>query len=314
MTDSIIPDGPHGSPLVSVVIPSYNRAHIVCAAVRSALDQAPVDLEVIVVDDGSNDDTERQLEELADPRVRYIRQPNAGACVARNTGMLAARGHYIALLDSDDVFLPGHLASAVELLSRSTEKTVVYGRITVDRGNGVSFEKPPRAIRPGEPVSEYLLCDTGFVQTSTVVLRRDLAQRVLYTPGLPFGQDTDFAIRLGHEGATFHMLKSPQAVWLDVADEGRVSSKLDPIARERWLASVQDAITPRALAGDRGWFVAKGHAARNRHAKAAVLFLGAVVRGCYRPKVAARIFLQIFLPKNVYRVVADRVIAKQQRP
>ncbi|HLG85816.1 MAG TPA: glycosyltransferase [Alphaproteobacteria bacterium] len=94
---------------VSVVIPTFNRARLVVRAVESALDQRGVETEVIVVDDGSTDDTERALKPFAD-RIRYIKQENRGVVAARNRGMELAAKPFIALLDSDDTWLPWKLA------------------------------------------------------------------------------------------------------------------------------------------------------------------------------------------------------------
>ncbi len=98
------------SPQVSVVIPTYNRARLVARAIRSALAQTFDDFEVIVVDDGSTDDTERVVAGFDDPRVRYVpHSANGGEAAARNTGVAAARGIYIAFLDSDDEWFPDKL-------------------------------------------------------------------------------------------------------------------------------------------------------------------------------------------------------------
>jgi glycosyltransferase involved in cell wall biosynthesis len=94
---------------VSVVIPTFNRARLVARAVESALDQQGVETEIIVVDDGSTDDTERVLTPFAD-RIRYIKQENQGVVAARNRGMQLATTPFIALLDSDDIWLPWKLA------------------------------------------------------------------------------------------------------------------------------------------------------------------------------------------------------------
>src|SRR5437764_10734914 len=91
--------------LVSVVIPSYNRAYIVGQAIESALQQTHRPVEVLVADDGSTDDTRRVVEGYGPP-VRYFYQPNAGVSAARNLGLRHARGEFIALLDSDDRWLP----------------------------------------------------------------------------------------------------------------------------------------------------------------------------------------------------------------
>ncbi len=302
------------SPLVSVVIPLYNRRNSVVAAVESALGQTYANLEVIVVDDGSTDGGAENLEQsVRDTRLRVLRQANQGACAARNLGLDSARGKYVAMLDSDDTFLADHIAQCVEVLEAAVGDIAVYGRVIVDRGEGVQFLKPPRAIRPDEDISEYLLCDQGFVQTSTLVLERGLATRVRYRPGLPFGQDTDFAIRLGRAGARLVMLEQPQAIWSDRPAAGRVSNALDPKPRLDWLHAMGASITAKARRGDMGWYVAKALYKSGSRVLATRLYLAAVLSGCYRSKLAGRIALQIFLPSRSYRALADVFLRRAKR-
>lgn len=94
-------------PSISVVIPTYNRAHLVTRAIRSAQSETSEGDEIIVVDDGSTDATSEVVAELGDKKIRYLRQDNRGAGAARNLGVEAATGDLIAFLDSDDVWLPG---------------------------------------------------------------------------------------------------------------------------------------------------------------------------------------------------------------
>lgn len=126
MTDeSEFLNGPGEPGLVSVVIPTYNRRYILGSAIQSVLDQTYPSVEVIVVDDGSKDDTE-SLVRGYDARVRYLRQDNAGVCAARNLGLKNARGEFVALLDSDDAWLPWKVAAQVAVLRRSAEAGMVW--------------------------------------------------------------------------------------------------------------------------------------------------------------------------------------------
>ena len=111
---------PDDKPLVSVVIPTFNYGHCVVDAVESALGQTYSPVEVIVVDDGSTDDTRARLEPYRD-RINYVHQPNQGLSAARNTGIRAARGPLVALLDSDDAFHPRKLELQVAYLRAHPE-------------------------------------------------------------------------------------------------------------------------------------------------------------------------------------------------
>jgi glycosyltransferase involved in cell wall biosynthesis len=296
------------APFFSVVIPVYNRAAVFAMALQSVLDQTEQDFEVIVVDDGSHDDPKAAIDRYSDFRVRFVRQDNKGGGAARNTGIDLARGRFIAFLDSDDWFLPTHLATMRRLLE-GTEGVAGYARMIVDRGKGRTFLKPPRAIRPDEHMATYLLCDRGFVPTTTLVVGAAMAKQVRYSEALPYAQDTDFAIRLYLAGCKFVMSEEPAAVWRDAFNPARASAGRKGARLIGWLEIMRPRIPHEAYVGARGWTIAKGVATTDA-LQALGLYLNAVIRGCYRPKLAAIVFLQIFFSDRLYRWLADNVVAK----
>ena len=295
-------------PFFSVVIPVYNRASVFAIALQSVFDQTEQDFEIIVVDDGSQDDPKSTIDRYSDSRIRFVRQDNKGGGAARNTGIDLARGRFIALLDSDDWFLPMHLATMRRLLE-GTEGVAGYARIIVDRGNGRTFMKPPRAIRPHEHMATYLLCDRGFVPTTTLVVGAAMAKQVRYSESLPYAQDTDFAIRLFLAGCRFVMSEEPGGVWRDAYSPNRASAGRKGARLIGWLEIMRPRIPDEAYRGGRGWTVAKGVVTTNILG-ALGLYLNAVMRGCYRPKMAVIVFLQIFFSDRLYRWLADSVVAK----
>lgn len=293
-------------PLFTVVIPVFNRADILRRALRSVLGQTCQDFEIVVVDDGSDDHPERTVAEFGDPRIRIVHQSNAGGAAARNRGFDEARGRFVALLDSDDRYLPHHLEAMARLLG-DTDNVVGYARVVVDRGNGVTMLKPPRAIRPGEHMATYLLCDRGFVPTNTVALPTELARRVRYGGNWRAAEDTDFAIRLYLAGCTFRMAEKPGAVWDDGFSSMRTSSGRKGARLLPWIEELKPVIPARAYHGGRGWAIAKGVAV-DKPWRALRYYLTAVGRGCYAPRLALIVFLQIFLSDTLYRRLADRAI------
>ena len=112
--------------LVSVVLPTYNRAQTLIRSINSVLCQTYSKLELIIVDDGSDDGTYELIQSIQDKRVRYIKQENQGACVARNRGVDEAKGDLIAFQDSDDEWYPMKLEKQIEYLNRTNADIVFH--------------------------------------------------------------------------------------------------------------------------------------------------------------------------------------------
>jgi glycosyltransferase involved in cell wall biosynthesis len=165
-----------GSPLVSVVMPAYNAQLTVAASVRTALAQEDVQLEVIVVDDGSSDDTAAVVEGIRDPRVRLVQQSNSGAAAARNTGLAAATGTYLALLDADDLWVPWKLRRQLDMLSANPGAAGVQsGSFFVDSSLRLLYPRP--CFMSTEPLLDTLMFRNLSCTMSTLVLERDALER-----------------------------------------------------------------------------------------------------------------------------------------
>jgi glycosyltransferase involved in cell wall biosynthesis len=182
-------------PLVSAVIPTYNYGRFVTEAVESVLAQRYPDLEVIVVDDGSKDDTRQRLAPYLD-RIRYLYQDNKGLSAARNTGSRAARGEWIALLDSDDVWHPRKLEFQMEYLARRPFTGLLAARHVTDRSGGwPEVSRLPEG--PATPVTmKDLVMYTRFAPSS-VLIHKDCFPRVgLFDTELRSAEDRDMWIRI----------------------------------------------------------------------------------------------------------------------
>src|SRR4030042_7025637 len=120
-------DIPGHKPLVSVIIPTFNREHIIAQSLESVLWQSFSDYEIIVVDDGSTDNTGEFLRKHYGDKIRYIaKSQNGGLSAARNAGIELSRGTYIAILDDDDLWLPDKLGLQVDLLEKNLGVSLVY--------------------------------------------------------------------------------------------------------------------------------------------------------------------------------------------
>lgn len=116
-------------PAVSVIIPTYNRSKVVKEAIESVLKQSYTDLEVIVVDDGSTDDTSSVVKQIADSRVKYYYKDNGGPSSARNLGLAKSKGQYISFLDSDDLWPAEYLQTVIEQLKKNKDYNAAYSRV-----------------------------------------------------------------------------------------------------------------------------------------------------------------------------------------
>jgi glycosyltransferase involved in cell wall biosynthesis len=167
------------TPTVSVVMPVYNVRHFVADAVRSVLDQTHRDLELIIVDDGGSDDSIAICERLADDRTTIVRQANRGLSGARNTGIAAARGTYIALLDSDDLWDCAKLQRHVAHLKARPMVGISYsGAIIIDQyGRDTGMRQQPLV---GPVSSARVFCGQAVCNGSTPVFRRAVFQSIAY--------------------------------------------------------------------------------------------------------------------------------------
>ncbi len=116
----------HDTPFFSIVIPTYNRAHLVRKTIESVLAQEDQDFEIIVVDDGSEDNTEEVVRAVGDERLHYYKKDNAERGAARNYGAIRAQGRYVNFLDSDDLLYSNHLAAARRLIEKQDDPEILH--------------------------------------------------------------------------------------------------------------------------------------------------------------------------------------------
>ncbi|UZW55347.1 glycosyltransferase [Sphingobium sp. JS3065] len=184
------------APLVSVLIPTFNRAHYVGDAIASALGQTVTDIEVIVVDDGSTDTTTSLLDSISDPRMRVIRhERNMGIPATRNTALAAAEGVYIAWLDSDDIARPTRLAEQVDFLELYPDIAMVgscAGKLRPDGSRKKGVRIPP--FTP-DLISSWLLFRSAF-QQSSILGRAAILKNYQYDLDFPVCEDVDMFLRL----------------------------------------------------------------------------------------------------------------------
>jgi len=205
----------HASPAVSIVMPTWNRGWLIGAAIRSVRAQTFSDWELIVVDDGSSDDTAGIVAAFDDARIRYVTQTHAGQCRARNHGLSLARGPLIAYLDSDNIWYPGWLAAAVVAFAAKPKVDCLYGAMVTDAhfgGEHILFR----------PFDRERLLGGNYIGMTTFMHRRELIDRYgAFDEELGSLEDWDLILRYTAHAPAYRV--PALAVRYRVMDETRVS-------------------------------------------------------------------------------------------
>lgn len=243
------------NPRVSVVIPTYNRAQQTLRALESVWSQSLSDYEVIVVDDGSTDDTVAELEKLG-LRIRLIKQPNGGVSSARNRGIAESTGEFVAFLDSDDEWLPSKLATQIEFLEQQPDVGFIACLNTYDIEHGFTYSNSYTR-------DSHQSAQTQFVEFLTspfprnmsrfVVRRQLLVQHGGFDESIRGSEDWELCLRLLQYGHAFDFVEDGLVVYQpgedslsadpDIMIEGerlirrRYLCQLKPIWKRWWLTS-----------------------------------------------------------------------------
>lgn len=208
--------------LVSVVIPTYNRAQFLIQSVESVLTQTYKDIEILIVDDGSTDNTEILVKQKYsdNEKVKYLRQKNRGAAAARNYGIREARGEFFALLDSDDLWKPEKLERQIKCMRKVPEAGIIWTDMETMDGQGNKLHprylktmyqtfrffphmndlfknraKEPLDFYYGDIYSQMVL--GNLVHTSTLLVRKSVQEKVgYYRDDMLIGEDFDYHLRL----------------------------------------------------------------------------------------------------------------------
>lgn len=209
-------------PKVSVIIPSYNHAAYIAEAVNSVLSQSETDLELIVVDDGSTDESLDVLAGFSDSRLRVFSQSNQGAHAAINRGLREARSKYLAILNSDDAYHPARLEKALRVLEVRPQIGLLGSYIEIVDAEGKTLgikhgykdcppwllEQPERSFRATENLHAALLTENYWATTSNFIFPRFWAEHIGEFRPLRYAHDWDFALRMA-QVAQLELLPEP---------------------------------------------------------------------------------------------------------
>jgi glycosyltransferase involved in cell wall biosynthesis len=191
-------------PFISVIIPSYNRAHILPAVVQEVLGQSFDDFELIIVDDGSTDNTIMVVQDFADARIKYISQPNVGVCAARNTGIQQAIGSWITFVDSDDSVTKNWLLDFYKATKTNDAEMLVCRRVTI-----TDPVTPRRTFLPG-----------------SFAIRKDVLDSLGgYDENIKYGENTELKWRFQQGGYQLKNIDGVNLVYDDTSTGGSKNKK-----------------------------------------------------------------------------------------
>ncbi len=212
-------------PKVSVIIPTYNHAHYLPYTIQSVLAQTFTQWEAIIVDDGSTDNPAAVVTRFADPRIRYIHQENQGLSAARNTGIRAAQGEYLAFLDADDEWAPEFLRRCVDVLAADDTLAGVYTRNRFIDQSGHILPQLSGQVVPRATFRSRLL-EGGFSPPHAALVRTAIVRQVgLFDTRLTSTEDWD--------------------LWLRISEHYQMQAIPEPLARYRVYPGSMSTNAPR---------------------------------------------------------------------
>lgn len=212
------------SPRVSVLMAAHDAAATIASAVDSVRAQTMPDFELLVVDDGSTDRTAEVLARIDDPRLRVLRQANAGPAAARNRALAASHGEYVACLDADDLWMPEKLAWQMAALAAAPDAAVAYGFADVVDADLVHAYSDRRIRRDGDVYADLLLSNFIFSGSNTMIRRAALDRVGGFDESMRAVEDWELHVRLARR---YPFVCVPRVVLRYRLTEGSLSSRID---------------------------------------------------------------------------------------
>ncbi|MBK8475409.1 MAG: glycosyltransferase [Opitutaceae bacterium] len=239
------------TPAISVIVPVYNAAHYLAAAITSVQAQTFRDFEIIAVDDGSTDDSKAVLDRLAaaDARLQVVSRPNTGIVGALNDGLAAARGEFVARMDADDLSLPPRFARQLAFLHTHPECVCVGSAFLYMDASGSLLKECRRPTDHATIERELLAGNGGAIIHPAAMFRRAAVERAgRYRPEAQWIEDLDLYLRLARRG---HLANLPEVLFHYRLHEQSVNFTRNQGRQERKLAVLAEAHAARGLPFDR---------------------------------------------------------------
>jgi len=260
----------NNQPKISVIIPTYNKAQYLKEAIESVLNQAYKEIEVIVIDDGSTDDTGEVIKSFDDTRIIYFFQKNKGPAAARNSGLKKAKGRYVAFLDSDDLWLSGKLKRQMDFIEKNPEIELLGTGCYEITDKGKIIGKKIFPIK-NKILQKDLIKYNPFIQSSIIIRREVFGKVGLYNQKFRESEDYD--------------------LWLRIAENHKIANLVEPLVMKRYY---KEGLSP-AKDKEQLYFVLE--------AKKAAIHRGQYSKWCYLYLLKSWIFMKMpFFLRKIIRI------------
>ena len=213
-------------PTVSVVIPTYNRSRLVKEAIESVLEQSYTDFEILVIDDGSTDDTRPVVKNITDQRIKYFYKKNGGQSSARNLGLIKATGQYIAYLDEDDLWPPEYLEIVINQLESNKDYGATYTRVIEQHPDGTKRELSTTDRYVSGWITKYYFSSSPCLMPSATCFRKTVWEDFFWDEAIKRSPDYDVFLRISTK-TQFLFVPDTYVIKRSMPDS--LSSELNPI-------------------------------------------------------------------------------------
>ncbi len=218
------------APFFSVIIPTYNRAGLIGATIHSLLQQTFTDFEIIVVDDGSTDNTAEAIAQLNEPRIKYFKKENGGVSSARNYGIDKSVGTYLNFFDSDDLAYPNHLQEAKSFIDTHPEAKIIL--FDFEWGDLARKNVQEVLMRYEDPNAAIL--SLNYPSTNCVFLHRSVFEQLRFNESLTIAEDWDFWLK-NSVRHTFHLGRVKTSYFVDHSQRSVRQFDLDKLLKQKDL-------------------------------------------------------------------------------
>lgn len=187
------------NPLISIIMPAYNAGNFIKESIQSVINQSYINWELIIINDGSLDNTEEVIKSFSDTRIRYYKQENKGVSAARNVGLYQMKGEYFTFLDADDLFPVNSLEFRINYLSSRQEVNILAGAVSFFKNSEKEIMRTWRPSYVGNPLKNFIKLDEKVFCSISFMIKRVLNKTYVFKEGMTHVEDLLFLVTIAKD-------------------------------------------------------------------------------------------------------------------